>query len=95
MFYTILLPFLLVLWRIRRQKTPSVQHRDESSSIHLLYGFRTVHDQSVSKICNDEKVQLFTDHLSVADDIAKRRAKFIYQASVSSTSIMHFSSNCS
>ena len=40
-------------------------------------------------------IQLFTDHLSVADDIAKRRAKFIYRASVSSNSIMHFLSNCS
>ena len=31
-------------------------------------------------------IQLFTDHLSIADDIAKRRAKFIHWASVSSNS---------
>lgn len=45
------------------------------------------------KVNNDEcitDIQLFTNHLSIADDIAKRRLKFIHRASVSSNSIMHF-----
>jgi hypothetical protein len=45
------------------------------------------------KINNDEcisDIQLFTSHLSITEDIAKRRLKFIYRVSVSSNSIMHF-----
>ena len=33
-------------------------------------------------------IQFFTDHLSIPDDIAKRRSRFIYRAKVSSNSIM-------
>ena len=38
-------------------------------------------------------IQLFTYHLSISNDIAKRRLRFIYRANVSSNSIMYFLSN--